>query len=689
MAIDGVGVLLEGAPGRLAYQVGQAPIYGQRFASGDRDYTDFSFWWYWAQTDFSGGYKSEPRWADDAKYYLSEGVDTSEQPGSVVLAHSVGTLVTVAKNVIYTDYGEVNNIGVVVGRNVTDQKMRITQVVGGTLGSALWEDSATGANEKINCCASFGGNNSLYLGCATVGSGASTLKVTTGGAPTDIGTLANEVYAIVPHLDGDANYVFNSGGIHKHDRAAGTVTNVKSSFPLGQASTAFSFGVLNGKGAWLSGDRIYFLMYADGYSHLMAYDISDNAYVRIFTFPRGLAPTRIIERNGSIYTFGQNKLTDHMEIWKYVSGSGAMGMLHEIGRGGEFYNIIASPVLDVKNIYFILNDGTSDYEVWGIDNADALHASWGPSATLASTANFLGCVRGGYLVIGRDGASGTNRLEVGDPNTGGNFRQANGFITTSIFDGGIPAIDKLFNSVTINFSPFTDSSQSITIESSTDEGLNWTTLGAASHALDGATVTSKRLFFGTAVLAKTLMLRFTHTGSGVSPTSTPYLNAFSVQYVPFTDYAKNWSININCGTSLRDLSGSLVETTGRELRGRLERAWLTKSLLDFQDVDFSSTQLDGVLSVSNTTITVDSTVDFPEQGRLRIENEEILYTGKTQNTFTGCVRGARGTLAVSHAEDVVVSNAYRVIITDMNQAIPVLLDGKWTEHIVGLSVREA
>ena len=58
------------------------------------------------------------------------------------------------------------------------------------------------------------------------------------------------------------------------------------------------------------------------------------------------------------------------------------------------------------------------------------------------------------------------------------------------------------------------------------------------------------------------------------------------------------------------------------------------------------------ISASDTTITVDfrnsitGTDGFPESyGLLKIDDEIITYTGKTSNSFTGCIRGFSGTTA--------------------------------------------
>ena len=42
-----------------------------------------------------------------------------------------------------------------------------------------------------------------------------------------------------------------------------------------------------------------------------------------------------------------------------------------------------------------------------------------------------------------------------------------------------------------------------------------------------------------------------------------------------------------------------------------------------------------------------STVEFPENGNLTVENETIAYTGKTSTTFTGLTRGSSSTTAAA------------------------------------------
>ena len=55
------------------------------------------------------------------------------------------------------------------------------------------------------------------------------------------------------------------------------------------------------------------------------------------------------------------------------------------------------------------------------------------------------------------------------------------------------------------------------------------------------------------------------------------------------------------------------------------------------------TALSENISDASTTINVSSTKGYPaEYGLLKIDNEIITYTGKTDTSFTGCIRGFSG-----------------------------------------------
>jgi hypothetical protein len=68
-------------------------------------------------------------------------------------------------------------------------------------------------------------------------------------------------------------------------------------------------------------------------------------------------------------------------------------------------------------------------------------------------------------------------------------------------------------------------------------------------------------------------------------------------------------------------------------------------------------QLNGAITSSDVTITVDSTSDFKrgDYYRFIIDSEVIYATGSTATTFTGCLRGQEGTTAASHSDDATVT----------------------------------
>ena len=66
-------------------------------------------------------------------------------------------------------------------------------------------------------------------------------------------------------------------------------------------------------------------------------------------------------------------------------------------------------------------------------------------------------------------------------------------------------------------------------------------------------------------------------------------------------------------------------------------------------------------SLDFTTITVDSTLGWPEQnGRFRIQDEIISYTDKTVNQFLGCTRARENTLADEHIAGQEAFAAFRI-----------------------------
>ena len=74
-----------------------------------------------------------------------------------------------------------------------------------------------------------------------------------------------------------------------------------------------------------------------------------------------------------------------------------------------------------------------------------------------------------------------------------------------------------------------------------------------------------------------------------------------------------------------------------------------------QEDEITTTNLDGALTDSATTVTVNSTTGFDSTGTIFIGNEQITYTGTSSTTFTGATRGANNTTAAAHSDDTQVA----------------------------------
>ena len=76
-----------------------------------------------------------------------------------------------------------------------------------------------------------------------------------------------------------------------------------------------------------------------------------------------------------------------------------------------------------------------------------------------------------------------------------------------------------------------------------------------------------------------------------------------------------------------------------------------------KDANQANTILNGAITNSDTTLTVDTTTGFPTSGTLLIGTEEMTYTGKTSTTFTGITRNTNSAGAAAALDDATVKLA--------------------------------
>ncbi len=85
--------------------------------------------------------------------------------------------------------------------------------------------------------------------------------------------------------------------------------------------------------------------------------------------------------------------------------------------------------------------------------------------------------------------------------------------------------------------------------------------------------------------------------------------------------------------------------------GNLNRsAFSPQSIRDYPMLAFSvqGSYLATDINSSVTTMALLDASSYPRAGTIHIDSEQITYTGVTDDTLTGCVRGANGTVAASH-----------------------------------------
>ena len=112
---------------------------------------------------------------------------------------------------------------------------------------------------------------------------------------------------------------------------------------------------------------------------------------------------------------------------------------------------------------------------------------------------------------------------------------------------------------------------------------------------------------------------------------------------------------------------------------------------DIARFQYNSATLSSAITNSSATITVSSTSDFDSSGVIRIDDEDIAYTGKTSNTFTGLTRGHGLTTRVAHKVNAVAydgdelvfkgwSDASGTTTLDHGEAITLKIRGKNTTN---------
>ena len=683
IAIGTQGFMLTNTPDSPARTMLQAPVFGTRFASGDREYTDFTFWWYWAQTEWANGVKDTVSWADDGKFYYSTNIDTWSEYGAIKLTSGLVLKNTFDEEITCGSYGLVGgtNYHFVGAKENAAGKATVYRSSDGTTFSNISDsDFGTSSNntdyvEVINNLLWVGtrglGNSSVvfsYDGTTWTDHSAAIIAAMTGSAlraSSAISAISTDVYL------GAEDYANDNVSLMKYD---------------GTTWTELAH--------WSDGTLIYDMKDFLGNIYYLKGKSGSMVDLRVWNVSAGTDALIRTFKNNTLNNTGGNGMYLHTingkliitipykEIWSYDGSNlsriwkrddnknslGSEGFNEATGGlryGGVYYDdkIWWANLMYDGTYFFNLKKDITDDQTYSGDFLYPLYTK-GSSLTYWSFADETKL----YEDNDYKGTAGKNFLVFNQIDT-------------------ISTIDKLFSSCNIIFDELL-TGQKIIIEYSTDGMATWTELGNVSYAVDGGTITNKTFDFSDNTIEKKMWLRVKIEGSG---STTPSLQDISIAYYPIPEYKQRWRISVNCIDDLKLLDGKVLETKrGEELRNILKTYWKDKNVLAFQDVDFAETLINeaGGLSAVNTTVTVDSTASFPEQGIIKLDKEKIKYTGRTALTFTGCTRGYEETTATTHADNLICSNGHKVIITDYSEIVPVGAEAKINEFIVTLELME-
>lgn len=691
ISLNGQGLILANSPEQPLINARQKALYNSRYAQGDRSYTDFEDWWYMAQTDWSRGFKDSPSWSDDTKFYASTNIDAYSEQGAIKIENKQVDKLTANAEVICGIQGLVGNATrTMIGSYRNTGTGRPELFIDSGAGFSTVTDLATNqyAVSHIsirNTVAWIHTNGVGTTGVIRTWNGTlytdQTSKIGGGvGAPIGWAPESSPCGTTV----GTKYYVFIEDRNNHRWGIVSTSSNepgAASDYTLvTQITQTFTYPIAC---AEYDGSLYYLLMTADYQFDLYVYNplTSATAFVYHFTRPSvvnvnnyGVGDKMLKVYKGKLYitvppnqiwSFDGNDMAQIFNLDKTKSALGAeyypslsKGSVVSEGRlywanlvydGENFFNWIKSAG-DTSNPFFypLFSDGSED--IWGMDDLDNTKV---------------------YSV------SGTCKSGA-DKN----------WLVFSNFDN-VSGLDKLGYSATIIFKTLS-SGQKVVIEYTTGEltsSTTWTTLGSVNHSSDGA-IATKTFYFGDNVIFKKIWFRakLENQSAGVSPV----LYDFVLAYLPMPDYKLQWDFTVKCEDIIQRKDNSKETKNGLYIRNYLLKSWQTKSILSFEDYDANAEDfVSGVINAGVTTITVKGSTDnFPEIGRIMIDSEEIFYSGKNKTQFLNCVRGSRGTNAVSHIDGSIVSMKHRVRIDDYRESLIIANEPGKAEYLVSITLKE-
>lgn len=638
IAINGRGFLLRGGPNSPVYLKEPAPSLVNQLGVGDLNYNSLngSGWSYFTQTDWAGGFQ-RLKFKDDASFKDGQAVDVISKYGDAKLQYGWTSAASLSGSHSYGAHG-IHETDLLIG-TIKDAGAKILKLTSGFTLSTL---SAMSTISAVNTITRFNEVSIIGMTKQTAASASVTSMLQYDGSALSAVRSANPVVrsakGIGIRLYSGEKVKSLSGDVLYYSTDLATFT---SAYQTGKNRKIHTIEDLNG--------NPYFFIVEGRSVEMMRWDeVAERAYP-IYTWP-------------DLTNFSVKKYLTQLMI----AGSTANKKVAFSFNGSQLEQIFDDQLLDTTYDMRYPFEFEGNYHNKGMmwDSTYWFPGLYGKvgSSLVVPFENFSNKAVG--MITGS-----TMRFAYQD-----RAKYAlSGNIVSSEFGANIAGIDKLLNTVTMNFANLA-SGQTLEAYRSTDGGSTFTSIGKASYTQDGA-VGHKQLYFPSGYVTKLWNYKVQLAGPG---TSTPTLNDVTFEYRPVPDTKHRWQLSVEASDEQYLLNKQRLQRDGKAL---MQELWLEKEAkrsVTFEDVNSFSVNIVSAMTATATSAKVDSTRLMPQRGRIRVykanQAEEMTYTSAEGNVVQGLSRGLKSTLARAYTSADTFDNYHTVIVSSVAEQL------NWTDQ---------
>jgi hypothetical protein len=492
------------APG--GHRKRQAPLRGARVASGDRKWSDLSIWQVWNQHCWAGGIGADD-WEDDSMYQAAVGLDTT--------LHEQTSL---SRDLQLCTDGDLNAASLDCERefiiykkpNGNKRLYMITKPDDGSTASRLWKyANATNSWTVVQTFASGVQATCITSHSGELAIGFSNGKIKSAANPDDSSWVnrnppkgeKNGVTAMMRYrqrlyvaygrtvyrrkwkwkVDGKTEFYDPQGG--------GDITSMEEHLGhLYMGSVGGHIHRTDGNNtfdlwSWDGGTEVVSLRSFDGRLFVGTYEFNDNKKLGIGGIYQmtGSAVTRLKKWGEIDRSTNMGKFAEYDRHLYY--GANALWSMNKNSAGtdlGGFGIAIYDPVEDAHSIWATNKDATT------YPDASGTGADWIVDDIIYYRGRMFASVRNHGVFYTpktyRDYITGT--IQYDTTTTAATGTANNGFLVSSLYDGGTPGLLKLWRMAEMEV--YLDNNNgSATLQYSIDKGDTWTELGTVQRTLTG------------------------------------------------------------------------------------------------------------------------------------------------------------------------------------------------------------